>query len=86
MPPSRASLSPAQHDAALGAILGALAGDAAGAVLEFIGHKPSPPEVERAMRYPGGGVHRLAVLRTAKVGQPGAGNEAPCRVIRVVNR
>lgn len=60
MPPSRASLSPAQHDAALGAILGALAGDAAGAVLEFIGHRPSLPEVERAMRFPGGGVHGVA--------------------------
>ena len=60
MPPSRALLSSAQHDAALGALLGALAGDAAGAVLEFIGHKPALPEVERAMRYPGGGVHRLA--------------------------
>lgn len=60
MPRSRALLSPAQHDAALGAILGALAGDAAGAVLEFIGHPPSPPEVDRALRFPGGGVHGVA--------------------------
>jgi ADP-ribosyl-[dinitrogen reductase] hydrolase len=60
MPSTDASTSPARQDAALGAILGALAGDAAGAVLEFIGHPPSPPEVDRALRYPGGGVHGVA--------------------------
>lgn len=60
MPSSDPSLSPARHDAALGALLGALAGDAAGATLEFIGHTPRPAEVERAMRYPGGGVMHVA--------------------------
>lgn len=44
----------------LGCIIGALVGDAAGAYLEFIGHKPSPEEVERAMTMPGGGIWRLA--------------------------
>ena len=60
MPLSDASPSSARHDAALGALLGALAGDAAGATLEFIGHTPKPAEVERAMRYPGGGVLQVA--------------------------
>lgn len=47
-------------DAALGAILGACVGDAAGAVLEFIGHTPTPAEVDRAMTLPGGGCWRVA--------------------------
>ena len=43
-----------------GAILGALIGDAAGAVLEFIGHQPSASEIDHAMTLPGGGVWRVA--------------------------
>ena len=42
-------------DAALGCLLGACAGDAAGAVLEMLGRKPRAEEVERAMSMPGGG-------------------------------
>lgn len=42
------------NDAALGAVLGALAGDAAGAVLEF-GGMPDAADVERALTFPGGG-------------------------------
>ena len=48
------------HDAALGAVLGALAGDAVGAVLEFHGRAPKPAEVQRALRFPGGGIWRVA--------------------------
>jgi ADP-ribosyl-[dinitrogen reductase] hydrolase len=44
----------------LGAVLGALVGDAAGAYLEFLGRKPREDEVERALRMPGGGVWRVA--------------------------
>ncbi len=46
-------------DAAVGAVLGALAGDAAGAVLEF-GGKPTADGVERALAFPGGGHWRVA--------------------------
>jgi ADP-ribosyl-[dinitrogen reductase] hydrolase len=53
-------MNTATKDAALGALLGALAGDAAGGVLEFIGHKPTAEEVEQALRFAGGGCHRLA--------------------------
>ncbi len=45
------------NDAAVGAVLGALVGDAAGAVLEFA---DGPLDVERAMTMPGGGVWRVA--------------------------
>lgn len=55
----QSSASPS-HDAALGAVLGALAGDAAGAVLEFLDRAPTRAEVERALTYPGGGVLRVA--------------------------
>src|SRR5689334_12666516 len=41
-------------DSALGCLLGALVGDAAGATLEFIHRTPSPAEVIRAMTMPGG--------------------------------
>ncbi len=44
------------QDRALGALLGACIGDAAGAVLEFLGHKPSHAEVQHALTMPGGGV------------------------------
>lgn len=43
-----------------GTLIGALAGDAAGATLEFLGRKPTPSEVEKAMRMVGGGVHGTA--------------------------
>ncbi len=44
----------------LGCMLGVLVGDAAGAVLEFIGHKPDAAEINKAMQMPGGGVLRVA--------------------------
>ena len=47
-------------DAALGAVLGALAGDAAGAVLEMLRRAPTAAEVERALTFPGGGVWAVA--------------------------
>ena len=47
-------------DAAVGALLGACVGDAAGAYLEFIGHVPSRTEVERALSMPGGGIWGVA--------------------------
>ena len=49
-----------QLETARGAILGALIGDAAGATLEFIGHKPSAAEVDHAMTLPGGGCWGVA--------------------------
>lgn len=49
-----------RNNAALGGLLGALVGDAAGGVLEFMGHKPSAEEVEQALRFAGGGCHQLA--------------------------
>ncbi len=49
-----------QTSASLGAVLGALIGDAAGGTLEFLGRKPSAAEVANAMRLPGGGVFQLA--------------------------
>lgn len=48
------------EDAALGSLLGALVGDAAGANLEFLGNLPTDEEVERAMTMPGGGVWEIA--------------------------
>lgn len=47
-------------NAARGAVIGALVGDAAGSTLEFIGRKPTAFEVENAMRMVGGGIHRTA--------------------------
>ena len=47
-------------NAALGAVLGALAGDAAGATLEFIGRLPAPGEVNNAMAMVGGGIWNTA--------------------------
>jgi ADP-ribosyl-[dinitrogen reductase] hydrolase len=49
-----------RYDAAFGCFLGACAGDAAGAVLEFLGRQPSNTEVKQAMRMPGGGALRVA--------------------------
>ncbi len=51
---------PVSLDRARGALLGALCGDAAGAVLEFMGRSPTPADVDRALRFPGGGVWRVA--------------------------
>lgn len=48
------------HSAAYGAVIGALVGDAAGAVLEFIGHTPSRQDIDYAMSFPGGGVFDVA--------------------------
>jgi ADP-ribosyl-[dinitrogen reductase] hydrolase len=48
------------EDAAFGCLAGALVGDAAGATLEFIGRKPSPDEVEKAITMPGGGFLKVA--------------------------
>ena len=45
---------------ARGIVLGALVGDAAGGVLEFLGREPGEDEVERALRFPGGGCWSLA--------------------------
>jgi ADP-ribosylglycohydrolase len=47
-------------DSALGCLLGALVGDAAGATLEFIHRTPSTAEVTRAMTMPGGGIIGVA--------------------------
>lgn len=49
-----------QTDAALGAILGALVGDAAGAPLEFMNPAPTTADAERALTMPGGGVWGVA--------------------------
>ena len=50
-----------QHSAAKGAVLGALIGDAAGGVLEFMGRPPTAKEAKNALsQMPGGGVFSLA--------------------------
>jgi ADP-ribosylglycohydrolase len=46
--------------AALGCFLGAVVGDAAGGVLEFICQQVTPEEVEAAMNMCGGGVWKLS--------------------------
>jgi ADP-ribosyl-[dinitrogen reductase] hydrolase len=46
--------------AAMGCLLGALAGDAAGATLEFLGRQPTAEEVNLAMQMCGGGVWNIA--------------------------
>lgn len=48
------------QDAALGCFLGAVVGDAAGAVLEFIHRQATPEEVDAAMNMCGGGIRNLA--------------------------
>ena len=48
------------QSAAYGAVCGALVGDAAGGVLEFMGKKPTRSDVDRALGMPGGGVFSLA--------------------------
>jgi ADP-ribosyl-[dinitrogen reductase] hydrolase len=47
------------QDAALGCFLGAVVGDAAGAVLEFIRRQATPEEVDAAMKMSGGGIRNL---------------------------
>ena len=47
-------------DAALGTVLGALVGDAAGAVLEFFGRPITEGDVAHAMTMPGGGTWQVA--------------------------
>lgn len=49
-----------REDMALGCLLGALGGDAAGATLEFLRRTPTRGDVERAMQMPGGGVWNVA--------------------------
>jgi len=51
---------PTREDAALGAVLGALVGDAAGAVLEFLGRPVEEADVAHAMTLPGGGTWSVA--------------------------
>lgn len=46
-------------DRAYGAFLGALCGDAAGAVLEFFRKEITSADVEHALQMPGGGAHRV---------------------------
>ncbi len=43
------------NDAAMGSLLGACIGDAAGATLEFLERKPTLKEVDHTMKMPGGG-------------------------------
>ena len=45
---------------AVGAVMGALVGDAAGGILEFMGRAPTQQDVDEAMQMPGGGVFELA--------------------------
>jgi ADP-ribosylglycohydrolase len=47
-------------DAALGSVLGALVGDAAGAVLEFFGRPITRADVDHALTLPGGGTWGVA--------------------------
>lgn len=49
-----------RKDFAHGAVIGALAGDAAGATLEFLQRKPTQAEVQNAMQMVGGGVWKTA--------------------------
>lgn len=45
-----------RHDLAVGPVLGALIGDAAGATLEFLGRQPTAQDVEQALGMCGGGI------------------------------
>lgn len=49
-----------REDRAIGAVLGALVGDAAGAVLEFFGRPIQREDVDHAMTMPGGGTWAVA--------------------------
>ena len=57
---TREASKPSRDDAALGAVLGALVGDAAGAVLEFFGRDIADADVEHALSMPGGGTWGVA--------------------------
>lgn len=52
--------TPTQHSAALGALMGACVGDAAGATLEFLDKPITPALVQDALSMPGGGVWKVA--------------------------
>ncbi|NET61262.1 MAG: ADP-ribosylglycohydrolase family protein [Symploca sp. SIO2E6] len=54
------SIAQDTYNTAMGCLLGALVGDAAGATLEFLGHKPTQQEANRAMMMPGGGIWKVA--------------------------
>jgi ADP-ribosyl-[dinitrogen reductase] hydrolase len=53
------NLSP-EADRALGSVVGALIGDAAGGIFEFMGRPPTLKEAQAALDLPGGGVFDLA--------------------------
>jgi len=53
------NLSP-KADRALGSVVGALIGDAAGGIFEFMGRSPTLKEAQAALDLPGGGVFDLA--------------------------
>lgn len=57
------------QEAALGYLLGACSGDAAGATLEFMGRHPTRAEVERALKMPGGGIWNVAPGQIADDGE-----------------
>lgn len=57
---TRAPLAAPAFDRALGAVLGALVGDAAGAFLEFTSEPIGEAEVTRALEMPGGGTWGVA--------------------------
>ncbi len=57
---SSSNSNPTPEQAALGAVLGALVGDAAGAVLEFFGRPIDDADVAHAMTLPGGGTWSVA--------------------------
>jgi hypothetical protein len=48
------------EDAAFGAMIGGIVGEAAGAPLEMLYREPTPEEVKRAMAMSGGGFHRVS--------------------------
>lgn len=57
------------RQSALGAVLGALVGDAAGAVLEFVGRPIEPADVAHAMTLPGGGTWSVAPAQITDDGE-----------------
>jgi ADP-ribosylglycohydrolase len=60
MPADTINEMTAHENRAFGAVYGALIGDAAGGVLEFMGRKPTVKEAAKAFEMPGGGVFELA--------------------------
>lgn len=59
-PTGRSHAEQAALNHGYGAVMGALVGDAAGAVLEFLGRPPREDEVEHALTLPGGGCWGVA--------------------------